>query len=100
MKKFIIILLIVFGSLNAKEVPGSGQMMFDVFPVRPIGIVSIGIGLSFFIVSVPFSLLSNQPDITIENNARRLVYYPIKFTFQRPIGEFYGYMEEIEYISE
>jgi hypothetical protein len=44
--------------------------------------------------------LSNQPDITIENNARRLVYYPIKFTFQRPIGEFYGYMEEIEYISE
>ena len=100
MKKLIIILLIFGSSLSAKEIPSSGEMMFDMFPIRPLGLVSLAVGTGFFVISLPFGLLSARPEQTIEQSARRLVIYPLKFTFQRPVGEFYGYMEEIEYVNE
>ena len=103
MKKSILI-LILFSflslSLSAKEVPSSGEMMFDVMPIRPLGIASFLIGTTIFVAALPFSVLAANPEQVIRQNAKRLVIYPFRFTFQRPIGEFYGYMEEIEYVSE
>lgn len=101
-KSGIVLLLFLFLSfgLGAKEVPSSGEMMFDVIPIRPLGLVSFTIGTTIFIVALPFSVLTPNPEQVIRQNARRLVVYPFRFTFQRPIGEFYGYMEEIEYVSE
>lgn len=103
MKQFILVLIIAaFLGLNleAKEVPSSGEMMFDVVPIRPLGLVSFAVGTAIFIVALPFSVLSANPEQVIRQNAKRLVIYPFRFTFQRPIGEFYGYMEEIEYVTE
>jgi hypothetical protein len=103
MKKIILVLMLsVFmgTSLYAKEVPSSGEMMFDVVPIRPLGIVSLAFGTTLFIVALPFSVLTANPEQVIRQNAKRLVIYPFRFTFQRPIGEFYGYMEEIEYVTE
>lgn len=102
--KNIIRIAIIIGllgtALTAKEVPSSGEMMFDVIPIRPLGIVSFGIGTAIFVAALPFSVLAPNPEQVIRQNAKRLVLYPFRFTFQRPIGEFYGYMEEIEYVSE
>ena len=103
MKKFILVLIItafVGTGIYAKEVPSSGEMMFDVVPIRPLGIVSLAVGTTLFIVALPFSVLTPTPEQVIRQNAKRLVIYPFRFTFQRPIGEFYGYMEEIEYVTE
>ncbi len=103
MKQFILVLIIAafLGlSLEAKEVPSSGEMMFDVVPIRPLGLVSFAVGTTIFIVALPFSVLSANPEQVIRQNAKRLIVYPFRFTFQRPIGEFYGYMEEIEYVTE
>ena len=103
MKQFILVLIIAaFLGLNleAKEVPSSGEMMFDVVPIRPLGLVSFAVGTTIFIAALPFSVLSANPEQVIRQNAKRLVIYPFRFTFQRPIGEFYGYMEEIEYVTE
>lgn len=103
MKKFILVLIItafVGTGIYAKEVPSSGEMMFDVVPIRPLGIVSLAVGTTLFIVALPFSVLTANPEQVIRQNAKRLVIYPFRFTFQRPIGEFYGYMEEIEYVTE
>lgn len=103
MKKFILVLIItafIGTGIYAKEVPSSGEMMFDVVPIRPLGIVSLAFGTTLFIVALPFSVLTANPEQVIRQNAKRLVIYPFRFTFQRPIGEFYGYMEEIEYVTE
>ena len=103
MKKFILVLIItvfVGTGILAKEVPSSGEMMFDVVPIRPLGLVSLAFGTTLFVVALPFSVLTPNPEQVIRQNAKRLVIYPFRFTFQRPIGEFYGYMEEIEYVTE
>lgn len=102
-KKLLCTLLLGFFlsfGLGAKEVPSSGEMMFDVVPIRPLGLMSFTIGTTIFIAALPFSILTPNPEQVIRQNARRLVIYPFRFTFQRPIGEFYGYMEEIDYVSE
>ena len=81
-KSILILTLFAFlgtSNLFAKEVPSSGEMMFDVVPIRPLGIVSFALGTTIFVAAL---------------------IYPFRFTFQRPIGEFYGYMEEIELVSE
>lgn len=96
----LIVFLIFAFSLSAKEVPSSGEMMFDLIPIRPLGLAALAIGSGFFVLSIPIGLLSADPRQTLEQSARRLVIYPLHFTFQRPVGEFYGYMEEIEYVSD
>lgn len=103
MKNSILILILISVlslNLSAKEVPSSGEMMFDVMPIRPLGVVSFLVGTTIFVAALPFSVLSANPEQVIRQNAKRLVVYPFRFTFQRPIGEFYGYMEEIEFVTE
>jgi len=102
-KSILILTLLAFlgtSNMQAKEVPSSGEMMFDVVPIRPLGIASFVIGTTIFVVALPFSVMTPNPEQVIRHNARRLIIYPFRFTFQRPIGEFYGYMEEIELVSE
>ena len=68
---------------EAKE-PGSGEMLFDVVVLRPIGAVATVVGSAFWLVSLPFSSLGDNVDTATE----KLVKDPAAFTFRRPLGEF------------
>ena len=59
-------------------------MAADFFVVRPLGIVASVLGTAVFIVSLPFSALGGNTKVA----CRKLVQDPVKFTFQRPLGEF------------
>jgi hypothetical protein len=96
----ILLFLSLTGSLFAKEVPSSGEMMFDIIAIRPLGAASLGVGLVLFTVSSPFWLLTPSPLESFRQTGRRLVVYPFSFTFQRPIGDFPGYTEELEFVAE
>lgn len=101
MKHRIAILLILTSfslsnSLSAKEIPSGGEIMIDAVIARPLGLASVGLGLGLFVVSSPFSLLSG----TFIQTGRRLVVYPVKFTFTRGLGDFPGYMEELELVQD
>ncbi|MCB1178288.1 MAG: hypothetical protein KDK36_11955 [Leptospiraceae bacterium] len=103
MKRFAISILVVllsFSSLQAKEVPSAGAMMFDAVAIRPLGVGSILVGSTIFFVALPFSFFAPSPLESLRQTSNRLVIYPVRFTFQRPIGDFPGYMEEIEYVEE
>ncbi len=60
-------------------------MVVDTLFVRPVGIAAIAVGTAVFIVSLPFAALSDSVDHT----AQELVVKPVKFTFSRPVGDFY-----------
>ncbi len=101
MKKISILFLILSflaipNLISAKEIPSGGEIMIDTIIARPLGIASIGLGLGLFIVSSPFSIISG----TFVQSGRRLVVYPLKFTFTRGIGDFPGYMEELELVQD
>ncbi|MCC5813160.1 MAG: hypothetical protein JJT78_00255 [Leptospira sp.] len=71
-------------------------MMIDAIIARPLGVASVGLGLGLFVLSSPFSLISG----TFVQSGKRLVVYPLKFTFTRGLGDFPGYMEELELIQD
>ena len=99
MKKFwslILFLSIIAFPVQGKEVPTSGEMMSDLFLGRPLGIASIALGSSIFILSLPFTAATGS----VANSARRLVVYPAKWTFYRGLGDFPGYLDEPELVSE
>ncbi len=102
MKKLFIIIVVFFLSVPvfSKEVPSSGAMFFDITLARPLGIVSVGAGAILFIVGAPFWLFTPNPAETIRQTGTRLVVYPVRFTFQRSIGDFPGYLEELEFVAE
>lgn len=102
MKKVLTLFFVFFLSFPvfAKEVPSSGAMFFDITLARPLGIVSVGVGTVLFVVGAPFWLFTPNPAETIRQTGTRLVVYPIRFTFQRPIGDFPGYLEELEFVAE
>jgi hypothetical protein len=89
-------MVLLASSLQAKEVPSGGEIMIDALIARPLGLASVGLGLGLFVVSSPFSLLSG----TFVQTGKRLVVYPVKFTFVRGLGDFPGYMEELELIQD
>lgn len=102
MRKFLVVILILFLNMPvfSKEVPSSGAMFFDITLARPLGIASVGAGAVLFLVGAPFWLFTPNPAETIRQTGTRLVVYPIRFTFQRPIGDFPGYLEELEFVAE
>ncbi|MCG9875088.1 MAG: hypothetical protein O9346_07220 [Leptospiraceae bacterium] len=93
---FLILSLLFSTSLTAKEIPSGGEIMIDAIVARPLGLASVGLGLGLFIASSPFSLISG----TFIQTGRRLVVYPLKFTFTRGLGDFPGYMEELELVQD
>ncbi|HUS23409.1 MAG TPA: hypothetical protein VM369_00545 [Candidatus Binatia bacterium] len=66
----------------ADDTPSGEAMAFDLFIVRPLGLVGTVLGTAIFIVSLPVDLIS----FNFADPARRLVIEPAKFTFTRDLG--------------
>jgi hypothetical protein len=62
----------------------AGEMAGDVLVVRPLGICATVIGATLFVVSLPFSALGGNT----HEAYNYLLKGPVKFTFDRPLGEF------------
>jgi hypothetical protein len=58
------------------------SMMADFVALRPLGIAATGIGLVFFVASLPFSVPTGSTGEVFD----RLVADPASFTFARPLG--------------
>ena len=64
--------------------PGGDAMMYDMFIIRPAGLVATVVGSAVWLISLPFSALGDNVDTATE----KLVKEPAAFTFKRPLGEF------------
>lgn len=71
-------------SMMANEIYAEG-IVLDVLICRPAGMVASMLGTTFFVVSLPFAL----PARSIHTTAKKLVVNPFKWTFIRPLGQFY-----------
>lgn len=60
------------------------KMAIDVAIIRPLGIVASVAGCAIYLVSLPFSIPGGNADKVWETT----VIEPVKFTFDRPVGEF------------
>ena len=59
------------------------SMIADFVLLRPLGIVATGVGVVFFVVSLPFSLPTGSVGVAFD----KLVAEPASFTFARPLGK-------------
>lgn len=103
MKNVLVVLLLGFLStfpLFPKEVPSAGEMVTDIILVRPLGFASVVLGSVLYIPTAFFSVLSDNPKEALKESGHRLVVYPFKFTFYRRVGDFPGYMEDVQYMNE
>jgi hypothetical protein len=95
---YVILLVMVFASITItlpvyaqdagqnsyKDLPGEA-MAVDLVVIRPLGIVSTTIGCAFFVVSLPFTVWTEE---RIKRSARYFVQEPARYAFVRPLGEF------------
>lgn len=56
----------------------------DIILARPLGLASIAVGTSLFVISLPFTAISGS----VGKAASILIFRPVDFTFNRPIGDF------------
>jgi hypothetical protein len=82
MKKIFILLLIciIFSTSSlafASEEEDDLNIVIDAAIVRPLGLVSIVVGASIFIVSLPFTAVSGD----VDKSADVFIVEPINFTF-------------------
>ncbi len=56
----------------------------DTLLMRPLGLASLVVGTSLFIVSFPFSVLGKN----VHDTQKVLIEDPFNYTFRRPVGEF------------
>lgn len=66
------------------EKPTGTEITFDLMIARPVGFVSVALGASLFVVSLPFAVATGSAD----NTADALVAKPYNFTFVRDLGEY------------
>ena len=66
------------------EEPTGTEITFDLMIARPVGFVSLALGTSIFVVSLPFAVATGSAD----NTAKALVAEPYNFTFVRDLGEY------------
>jgi hypothetical protein len=74
-------------SEDDREIPENitaHAMAWDAFVVRPVGVVSIGIGSVIFGITWPLAALGGNTDVTFE----KLIAEPVSFTFRRQLGDF------------
>jgi hypothetical protein len=94
MKKLFIILLTVL-IVSSPTFATSGfdeeHVMADALIARPLGLASIVVGATFFVISLPFSVISGNSD----KATKVLLVKPINYTFKRPIGVFDYEKEQI-----
>lgn len=71
----------------AAQAPGTGDkgmdMVLDLLVLRPLGLVTTGIGSVLFVVSLPFTV----PSGSVGAAACELVSEPLAYTFTRPLGD-------------
>ena len=58
------------------------SMMADVVFLRPLGIAATGVGVVFFVASLPFSMITGSTGEAFD----KLIEDPATFTFARPLG--------------
>ena len=86
----VTLIVIPFGSsalaqeyFESRE-PAGGEMIYDTVVLRPVGLIATAVGSIFFIISLPFSALTDNVDDAKE----KLVEEPYRYTFKRPLGQF------------
>jgi len=67
-----------------EEVQTAGEMTFDLFILRPMGIFATLLGSAAFVVSFPFSAMGGNVDAAYE----KMIETPADYTFSRPLGSF------------
>ena len=88
MKKITVVILTL--ALLAASFPAfagtenDAPIMGDTLFARPLGIASIGVGAAFWVVSLPFAVLSGSLHKTTET----LITNPVSYTFGRRVGDF------------
>ena len=73
----------VAGESTESNNMNSDLMMFDMVLARPAGLISIGVGTTLFVLSLPFTLCSRN----VKHTAHKLIMEPINYTFTRPLGQ-------------
>jgi hypothetical protein len=71
------------GAYADNEEPSGGAMLADLFMLRPTMLVGTAVGVTAFVVSLPFTALGGNMD----EAADQLVMRPVKYTFVRPLGD-------------
>jgi hypothetical protein len=71
-------------TLKQEEETSAEAMIADFLIARPLGLVSLVIGTTMFVVSLPVSAVGGNTNVA----AKKLVHEPAKFVFTRPLGEF------------
>ena len=64
--------------------PEGTEIVFDFMIARPLGIASLAVGSTFFIVSFPLAVITGSTGDT----AHALVAEPFNFTFVRGMGQY------------
>jgi hypothetical protein len=67
-----------------QDKPTGTEIAFDLVIARPLGIVGLALGTSFFVVSYPFAVITGSAKTT----ADALVVQPYEFTFERDLGSY------------
>jgi hypothetical protein len=87
-----IVITILLGFLGAPPMvwaqdvdkPTGTDITFDLMIARPIGFVSLALGTSIFVVTLPFAVVTGSA----KNTANALVAEPYNFTLVRDLGEY------------
>jgi hypothetical protein len=79
----MVLILATTTSSRATDDFSAEAMIADTIVVRPICFAATAVGTAFFIVSLPFSLISRSTP----KAARALVAKPAAATFTRPLGD-------------
>lgn len=83
---FFAAIVAVQPALASEQMPADrkgGDMVVDALIVRPMGLVGLALGAVTWVVALPFTIPSGSVDAASEN----LVMKPVRYTFQRPLGE-------------
>ncbi len=80
----MIIMILSSAAVFAEDTHKEEETIFDVIAVRPLGFLTLSIGTAFFIVALPFGVVSGSTG----KAAKALVADPFNYTFTRPLGDF------------
>ena len=84
MSRCMVALMIVSSPLRAQTAAPSGSDMFvDLVVTRPLGLLGIVLGSAAFVVALPFTV----PSGSVARSAEELVKKPMRYTFQRALGD-------------
>ena len=92
---YVMAFVLAFGSLSIStsasaaedsdfsSKPRTGDILLDLFVMRPVMMVATVAGAVTFLVGLPFSALGGN----VGESAQTLVKEPVQYTFYRPLGD-------------